>query len=45
MRIKFEDTMNASNQLILDEWKAQALARRLQEQNEQVAPPPPPCHD
>ncbi|KAF2690021.1 hypothetical protein K458DRAFT_412864 [Lentithecium fluviatile CBS 122367] len=36
MRIKFEDTMTASSQLILDEWKAQALARRLQEQNDQI---------
>jgi hypothetical protein len=26
--------MSTSNQLILDEFKAQALARRLQEQNE-----------
>ncbi|PVI05092.1 hypothetical protein DM02DRAFT_610959 [Periconia macrospinosa] len=36
MRAKFEETMNASNQLIMDEWKAQALARRLQEQNDQI---------
>ncbi|KAJ4295447.1 hypothetical protein N0V90_007459 [Kalmusia sp. IMI 367209] len=36
MRVRFEDTMNASNQLILDEWKAQALARRLREQNDQI---------
>lgn len=34
MRAKFEETMAASNQLIMDEWKTQALARRLQEQNE-----------
>lgn len=34
MRAKFEDTMNQSNQLIKDEYKAIALARRLQEQNE-----------
>ncbi len=37
MRIRFENSMNASHHLILDEFKAQALARRLQEQNECVA--------
>ena len=36
MRARFEDTMTASNNLILDEWKAQATARRLREQNECV---------
>lgn len=36
MRAKFEDTMNQSNQLIKDEYKAIALARRLQEQNDQI---------
>jgi len=36
MRVKFDETMGASNNLILDEWKAQALARRLREQNECV---------
>jgi hypothetical protein len=38
MRVVFEDKMNMSNQLIKDECKAVALARRLQEQNE-YAPP------
>lgn len=28
--------MNTSNQLILSEWRAQALSRRLQEQNDQI---------
>lgn len=36
MRLKFDEAMNASNQLIMDEWKAHALARRLREQNEYV---------
>jgi hypothetical protein len=36
MRAKFEDTMNQSNTLIKDEYKAIALARRLQEQNDQI---------
>ncbi|KAF2203604.1 hypothetical protein GQ43DRAFT_478894 [Delitschia confertaspora ATCC 74209] len=36
MRAQFEDTMNMSNQLIKDEYKAIALARRLQEQNDQI---------
>ncbi|KAF2468464.1 uncharacterized protein BDR25DRAFT_265126 [Lindgomyces ingoldianus] len=36
MRAKFEDTMNTSNTLIKDEYKAIALARRLQEQNDQI---------
>ncbi|KAF2193742.1 hypothetical protein K469DRAFT_619019 [Zopfia rhizophila CBS 207.26] len=36
MRARFEDTMNASNTLIKDEYKAIALARRLQEQNDQI---------
>ena len=39
MRVRFEDTMTASNNLILDEWKAQATARRLREQNECVQKP------
>jgi len=33
--------MSTSNQLIHDEWKAQAIARRLQEQNECVTLPMP----
>lgn len=39
MRVRFEDTMTASNNLILDEWKAQGTARRLREQNECVGTP------
>lgn len=39
MRAKFEETIGASNRLIMDEWKAQALARRLREQNEYVYEP------
>lgn len=37
--MRFEDTMTASNNLILDEWKAQGTARRLREQNECVGTP------
>ncbi|CAI6320420.1 unnamed protein product [Periconia digitata] len=36
MRARFEETMNMSNALILGEWKAQALSRRLQEENDQL---------
>ncbi|KAF2258032.1 hypothetical protein CC78DRAFT_151545 [Lojkania enalia] len=36
MRAKFEETMGASNTLIKDEFRAIALARRLQEQNDQI---------
>ncbi|KAF2116137.1 IEC3 subunit of the Ino80 complex, chromatin re-modelling-domain-containing protein [Lophiotrema nucula] len=36
MRAKFEDTMQTSNTLIKDEYRAVALARRLQEQNDQI---------
>ncbi|KAF2276754.1 uncharacterized protein EI97DRAFT_466886 [Westerdykella ornata] len=36
MRLKFEETMNTSNNLIRDECKAIAVARRLQEQNDQI---------
>ncbi|KAF2706453.1 hypothetical protein K504DRAFT_386408 [Pleomassaria siparia CBS 279.74] len=36
MRAKFEDTMSTSNTLIKDEFRAMALARRLQEQNDQI---------
>ncbi|KAF1967086.1 hypothetical protein BU23DRAFT_543274 [Bimuria novae-zelandiae CBS 107.79] len=36
MRARFEDTMTASNSLILEEWKAQATARRLREHNDQI---------
>jgi hypothetical protein len=41
MRVKFDETMNASNTLIKEEYKAMAVAARLQEQNECVAWPPP----
>ena len=43
MRVKFEDTMNTSNTLIRDEFRAIAVARRLQEQNECVSGPPRAC--
>lgn len=36
MRVKFDETMNASNTLIKEEYKAMAVAARLQEQNECV---------
>ena len=36
MRAKFEDTMTTSNQLIRDEARAVNVARRLQEQNDQL---------
>ncbi|KAF2744131.1 hypothetical protein M011DRAFT_450024 [Sporormia fimetaria CBS 119925] len=36
MRIKFDDIMTQSNQLIRDEYKAAAISRRLQEQNDQL---------
>lgn len=36
MRVKFDETMNASNNLIKEEYKAMATAARLQEQNECV---------
>jgi hypothetical protein len=38
MRVKFDETMNISNTLIKDEYRAIAVARRLQEQNEYAAP-------
>lgn len=38
MRIQFDRTMELSNQLIRDEFRAINVARRLQEQNE-CAPP------
>ena len=39
MRAKFEETMNTSNQLIKDEFRAMGVARRLQGQNECVSRP------
>jgi hypothetical protein len=39
MRAKFEETMSTSNQLIKDEFRAMAVARRLQGQNECVSRP------
>ena len=36
MRIKFDDAMNQSNALIMDEWKAMGTARRLQAENDQL---------
>jgi hypothetical protein len=45
MRAKFEDTMNTSNTLIKDEFRAMAVARRLQEQNEFVASLPHARHN
>ena len=36
MRAVFEEKMHTSNSLIREEYKAVALARRLQEQNEYV---------
>ncbi|KAF2003677.1 hypothetical protein P154DRAFT_543726 [Amniculicola lignicola CBS 123094] len=36
MRAKFEDTMVESNNLIKGEFKAMAISRRLQEQNDQI---------
>ncbi|KAF2642526.1 hypothetical protein P280DRAFT_467868 [Massarina eburnea CBS 473.64] len=36
MRARFEDTMSTSNQLVTDEWRGQALSRRLREQNDQI---------
>lgn len=42
MRVRFDETMTASNNYILEEWKSQAVARRLREQNECVPPPRPP---
>ncbi|KAF9741080.1 hypothetical protein PMIN06_008135 [Paraphaeosphaeria minitans] len=36
MRVRFDETMTASNNYILEEWKSQAVARRLREQNDQI---------
>lgn len=36
MRIRFDDAMNQSNHLIMDEWKAMGTARRLQAENDQL---------
>lgn len=39
MRFQFDRTMELSNQLIRDEFRAINVARRLQEQNEYVVEP------
>lgn len=36
MRIRFDDAMQHSSSLIMDEWKAMGVARRLQAENDQL---------
>lgn len=36
MRIRFDNAMQQSNSLIMDEWKAMGVARRLQAENDQL---------
>ena len=36
MRVKFDEAMNQSNGLIMEEWKAMGTARRLQAENDQL---------
>lgn len=36
MRVKFDNAMNVSNRLIVEEWKAMGTARRLAENNDQL---------
>ncbi|KAL1594571.1 hypothetical protein SLS60_010332 [Paraconiothyrium brasiliense] len=36
MRVRFDETMTTSNDLILSEWRSNAVARRLREQNDQI---------
>lgn len=36
MRIRFDNAMHQSNALIMDEWKAMGVARRLQAENDQL---------